>query len=847
MNLGTNVIRFIIANEIKDRAGDPPVFQVARVFCDHRLPGIHDLRDPLDIIMSLWAQLVASIPDPKFGLKYIQRMLSKRETFQSIKERWEEKMDIFEKTAAKIGSVVLIVDGLDEVPRHYQEEVVAGLREIQQRSKKCRLLITSRPYNSIMDLFHRDPSHSKFRLEANEMDLMLYITDRFSRDWATRGKQFHNQEEIIPMLVEKCDGSFLFAKLSMDEVLKANTDDECSEIINGLPKSLADIYDNNMNRLAQEHVGPQQQAGLPCIAIQALFWVAYARTPMTEPQLRQALAINKEDEDFNPRRKLWNDRGIEKLCGQLVVVDRRKEVRVAHKTITDHLLLENTRKTWFPNIREHIPSVLLSFLLFKSLRTKHGGGSLDKFMEDFPLCQYALEHWGVGLNATLKQDISIWVMAERFLKTRFHDWNEHVKELMINCLTSKCRPGNWLQINKDDVTPGQVTGMHWAVFFDLRAFVPILSHHEKQFPVSDPIPTTPLGLAAAYISESRRDVARILLENGAEVNISRHGPQLLWQPLNDAVYWFNVEVAELLLDAGADKTIRQVENDESALDLAYILGRKRVAELFASRISGNTATEQEIAFLVKGGFTADLQRAINEGLDVNQPCGNGKLALDYALEAGNEKLSEVKKVLVQAQALSNLKWPPVPINTYPYFVNFYEDSITPLDVMEKCWPEDDCVQVKDSDSPRFILLLEKAVPSHMKTPIRSIVFETVSRDQGWSTWEPEFNGTYIGSTTIRVSVKQPGGLNSPSFEIQRNLRADSRREFKLHTNIWNLSELKKSSPRKAELIESLEPGSTLQVSAHVKGGPGWANYVSFVRARLYGVEFNQTRRDTDMR
>lgn len=833
------MIRSIIANEMKERAGDPPTFQVARVFCDHQIPGIHDLRDPMDIIMSLWAQLVASLPDPKFDPEYIKAILSRRETFSSMTKKWERKMEIFAETTAKIGSVVLILDGLDEVQRDHQQEVVAGLREIQQRSKRCRILITSRPYYSIMGLFHCDSPQSKFHLEAKKIDLRLYITDRFSRNYMSRGGKFHKQEEITLTLVDKCKGSFLLAKLFMDEVLRANTDKECSEIIKGLPESAAEAYDRGMNRLAQESVSSKLQTGLPCTAIQALFWVAYAKAPMTERQLRQALAINEGDDDYNPSGEVWKDRGIDELCGELVLVDHRNgEVRVAHRTITEHLLLENTRMAWFTNIREHIPSVLLHFLLFKNLKTTHGGGSMGNIIQDFPLCSYALEYWGVGLNQTLKPETPIWALAERFLKTRFHNWDEHVKELMVNCLTSTCRCEVW-KMAQNAVAPGQITGLHWAVFFDLRAFVPILSHHEEEFPVSDPIPTTPLGLAAAYVPESRQDMAQILLENGAKVNLPHSVPQVPRQPLHDAVYYCNVEVAELLLDSGADRSLRLVENDESAFDLAYILCRTGVAKLLASRISGNVVTAQELQFLVSGGFSADLQRVIKEGLDVNQPCGNGKRALDYALEAENERLSEVKGILVRARADTKLTWPPVMTDTCPYPVNFLEDpTILPLDVMEKSWSENDCAQWRDDDDTvPFLLLLEKAVPSHVKSPVRSIVFETASRDQGWSSWEADFNGTYLGSTTIQVSVEQPNGLKSPSLIIQRNLRANSRKQFKLHTNIWNLSELKTSSPRKAELIESLQPGSILRVSAHVRGGPGWANYVSFVRARLYEVEF----------
>ncbi|KAF3766950.1 ankyrin [Cryphonectria parasitica EP155] len=686
------------------------------------------------------------------GIQFVQSMLSRRAALSSYAERRKQMMDVFTYTIAKVGAVVLLVDGLDEIPRDLQEDVVKSLKEVQQSSKKCRLLITSRPYTSIKELFQTDPPQAKFTLKAQTIDVDLYVRDRISRKGWDREK---NKAELVHNIIKR--------------------------LIRKLPDEAAKAYDRGLKRLAQEFASSKQKDGLPCQAIQALFWVAYAKSPMTEKQLRQALAIEEGDADYDPTREIWDETGIEALCGDLVVVDRRNgEVRVAHKTITEHLLLETTKRDWFPTIREHIPSRLLQFLQFDCLKRPLEDAS--KYMGRYPLCSYALDHWGSGLNAILKPGTSLWATTEDFLKKAHSQiWNDHVRDLAVKSLVSKAREhdewDNW-KVVRHVVTPGPITGLHWAVLFNLQAFVPILSEHERKRPITDPIPTTPLGLAGAFRRASREDMARKLLENGAEVNATRAAGRVVRPPLYNAVYYCSAEVVKILLEASADMTLRRDDNDKSPLDLAYVLGCLDIARLLVSHISGHAPTKaQEMQSLVRGGFADELQRAISEGLDVNHPCENGKMALDYARGLGDDTITGI---LVANQAT---------------------------------WEESDCARLEYGNSPSSMLLLEVAVKKHVKLPIRSIVFETVSRDQGWSSF-PSEQGTYIGSTTIHVSLKQPGE-DSPSFVLQHNVNAHDM--FKLHTNIWNLSELKASSPRRAELIENIRHGSVIQVSAHMYG------------------------------
>lgn len=401
------------------------------------------------------------------------------------------------------------------------------------------------------------------------------------------------------------------------------------------------------------------------------------------------------------------------------------------------------------------------------------------------------------------------------------------------------------------------------MFFNLPTFISILPENEND-PLNS-IPTTPLGLAAAH---NRENMAVKLLENGAKVNITQEHGQILRAPLYDAIFYRNDKIIDILLRHGADMTQRLGTSDASPLDLAYQVYRGNIAKRLAAHISGTVPTKaQELQFLVRGAFAAELERALQEGLEVNHPCENGKLALDYAQELGNQKII---KILLAGKAISKLTWPPVKSDSCPFPLNFHPSPATsPLVSKQKSWAPESCVKVKSAeieedseddlddvseneagpenvfddsssslvsgDSERLrssALLLEVTVPESGH-PIKSIVFETISCDQGWSKHFDQ--RTYLGSTRswIQVRMKHSNG-SLQSFRIQHNLHASG--DLRLHTNIWNLSELEIFSPRKAEFLRNLCPSSILRISAHASGGRGWANYVTFVQVRMYGEE-----------
>lgn len=232
----------------------------------------------------------------------------------SRKDEVKFKTDVINYTVSQAGRTLLILDGLDEVLPSLQKDLVDTLRDIQKANKQCRLMITSRPYSTISEMFIKDP---KLELKATPHDIELYIRDRISRSNNHFLSRHNNTNDIILQLRKKCDGTFLMAKLHMDEVLKAVNEYECWETIQCLPTKASEAYETGLKRLSEAY--RESREGLPCHAIQALFWVAVTKAPMEAQQLRQALAMDLEDKEYHIEREVLQ--GIDTLCGEMLIVD----------------------------------------------------------------------------------------------------------------------------------------------------------------------------------------------------------------------------------------------------------------------------------------------------------------------------------------------------------------------------------------------------------------------------------------------------------------------------------------------------------------------------------------------
>ncbi|KAI0153404.1 hypothetical protein BJ166DRAFT_356120 [Pestalotiopsis sp. NC0098] len=811
-------------------------YELAVVYCADG--DLRNLQDPMDVIMSMWAQLVPekSLSHLRFPEESLRDLIMTHRSggymMLSKESATRLKLDILCYQIANSRPTILILDGLDEVPSTspLQQEIVRLLIEVQQRTNNCHLLFTSRPYISIHTIFNHHSQHCSlinYKLKVSELDLKQYVEEQARINYWRIGDQQDSIQRVVDILVPKCIGeeSFLLASFYMNEILKTRDLLQLDRTLKSLPKTLGGTYATGLRRLSKEC--PEPQDGLPCKAIQALYWVTFAKRPLKAEELENVLAVyeDESDTDFN-RDGLMSLKAIESLCAELLVVDSATaQVSVGHKTLADHLKHPGTIKEWWPNRspNEYMASVLMKYLSFECMKRSSGTGMrMDRLDRQLPLLQYALQYWG-DYMADVRDTAAIWDQVYDFLTGPSQDWSRHVKTKAADVVAQ--RGETWVLRRTAAVSSGNVGPLHWAVNFNFLALVNRLSEHERVHPTETPVSISPLGLA---VSQRRLEMTRCLIENGADVNDEGRAGRPRRPPLYDATFCGSIACARALLDAGASCSTRKEDNEESVLWGLYWVDRLEISNMVADYIScEDQSTAEGLQFLVRGGYTKQLERAIRQGQNINIPCHNGKRALDYAYELDNRELIDILK---SHGATTRLCWPPFKLGSSSIPQNLPEPQPAgPAIIKQTSFEEKGRIYQSWGQ-----VVLDVPIDQTFSLPVRSLVFETISSDQGWSSHTGK--GTYLSSAhgssfTVRIRNQQ----KDYEFALQHNVHAS--RKLRMHTNVWNLSELEESFPMRAQCIKAMKHGSSLQVVANAKG-QGWINKVQFARVRVYGEEVN---------
>ncbi|OAQ99336.1 hypothetical protein LLEC1_06541 [Akanthomyces lecanii] len=678
--------------------------QVAHVFCNHQFNEVSGLENPMNIVMSFWKHIVDQIRsvEPRFDPRPHSLRLSGQEgeaAEETSKLSMEEQ--IFLQSVISPG-ITLILDGLDELPFDRQPP---GGQMLGKDAGRRRKLQNPDSFTSNRKILNAYPNVG---MEAPEYDLELYILERFSNACLTPTKEVR---DLLPGLLERCQGFFILARLFMDKILRAEEPCHQAEIIETLPDKVEDAYNQALHHLQANYTDRPRPDGRRSKAVQAIFWVAYVKNPLSVDQLRQILAWVDQEPGETESSK-WLGSIIDNLTSGLVVTREDGSLALVHKTLSEYLEKDAARKEWFPTILKHIPTVLLRFLRYLSNQKGPICSSLESLLDIYPLCSFALQNWGIGLQQILSPGDILWEDVRAFLRTPFRSWSKEVQEEARNSLrmVAKFWPGAKERLSHCDFPSGNVSALYWISAFQLTSLIDKFADCTSECLVQDPLPTTPLGLAAGlgYV-----DVVQKLLDSGAKVNLSAETNTMVNSALSDAFWEDKHQTAELLVDAGAHPTVRRGENGLSPIDVLYLMDGPKCRDFFANFIRGSAPTRaQELQFLLKAGYSVHLRRAIDEGLDVNHPCENGKTALDYAMEMDNQ---EIIDILRSQDARANLQWPARRTEVYPYKSNLPDLAITALSREARVWE----TGLRLSNFEEKILL---EIPISCTDPVRCIVF-----------------------------------------------------------------------------------------------------------------------------
>ena len=226
--------------------------------------------------------------------------------------------------------VLVVLDALDECKD--RTDIMRRLATSDHAG--ARFLATSRPEQDLIDLLDSSPA---FRLRSLGMDvdsdILNVVTETVSHD--RRLMRFRDQ--IITTIKEKADGMFRYAALMLEE-LNRPTSRKVPALLKSMPVGLYGFYELILHQLNVEGLSFRKK-------ILSAMVVAYR--PMKVAEMAYALVAedtySDEDtdlnEDFNPLEyKLINAEDVRRVCGSLVEITAREELRFTHLSVKEFLL-----------------------------------------------------------------------------------------------------------------------------------------------------------------------------------------------------------------------------------------------------------------------------------------------------------------------------------------------------------------------------------------------------------------------------------------------------------------------------------------------------------------------------
>ncbi|RSL92045.1 hypothetical protein CEP52_014050 [Fusarium oligoseptatum] len=324
-------------------------------------------------------------------------------------------LELFKVQARTVGTVYLVIDGLNDCPNSPDEMTQQKLlNEIKGLPATVRTLVTSRTDLGIGD---RKDSQ-RLIVTPRKSDIATYAEFRIKGDISLfHLLEGHKKIEWVTKTVAdlaSASGMFLLARLHLDTLTKQGTLENIEDALSQLPNNLNHAFEGAKQQILKKHDFDRE------LARHVLTWISHAKADLTIEQIRDSFAIRTS------KRASWEDMrppkdSLVSVCAGLVVQDTTKRHDEMHRAV-------------YPRIAKTSLLCLLA----------NG---------ETPLLEYASIHWIHHCPDFKDIDTEMETQIRKFFLGR--------DKLMRAFRTIPDTPGR----NIDGMT-----GLHAAVFYNLRAW-----------------------------------------------------------------------------------------------------------------------------------------------------------------------------------------------------------------------------------------------------------------------------------------------------------------------------------------------------------------------------------------
>ena len=229
----------------------------------------------------------------------------------------------------------IVVDGIDELDRGTQSDILKSLVEIQKSAKNnCKLLICSREEPQIQKLL---PGRVHMKLgDKTSQGLSLYIKTQVKE---VLQEKFPEMDSSLLSLVEqrlhsKAKGMFLWVRLVITTLIQQFSEIDIKVAIDQLPEGLNEAYG-----LIKTRIDAVRPTSLRDRIFTILFWVCVAYRPIGLYEVADGLALHSGQTELNRRTRSINpNRDIVELCAPLLESSDTKVLDLVHFSAKEYFV-----------------------------------------------------------------------------------------------------------------------------------------------------------------------------------------------------------------------------------------------------------------------------------------------------------------------------------------------------------------------------------------------------------------------------------------------------------------------------------------------------------------------------
>lgn len=383
-------------------------------FCKHGKAGQSTLSDCFKSLALQMARQDHSVRDALLRLEGDEFVWDKTDD-SSVWRR------LFTTTIFQLPSVrqhFWIVDGVDECWHFcslFTKRYLAALPDW------LRVFATSQQLEEIeRGVLGLGPSRAKLHVLSDREtlpDIQLFLTTRLAE--LSQFESDRDRDLMCKKVLSRCSGSFLWARLVLEEIGKMWTEEAMDAVLQEVPSGLHNLY----SRMVKSMEADNRKA---ILAKTILTCVVLSCRPLTMAELRCFVKLDVNQTLQNVAK------AIPDLCGQMVQVDQEDKVQLIHETAREFLLSKDSDRP--PVVAKSEGNARLARLLLRYLsgdgskrpptNTQQRSGWARSFTKpadpgsvpDHSLLDYALSFFSEHLYRATSEDNALMEDLCRFLK-----------------------------------------------------------------------------------------------------------------------------------------------------------------------------------------------------------------------------------------------------------------------------------------------------------------------------------------------------------------------------------------------------------------------------------------------